>query len=237
MVRGGKINQQKPGAKGRSGSGSHPLMGKMLELLTAVEDVFLICDSSQIEARILAWLAGATDLVEGFAQGRDVYSEFASKLFQAKVYKPSDRDPVPIKKLMSLRRGFGKDAILGCGYGMGPTKFFMRCRENPDLRPLFDSGQYDFSFVDGLIKLYRSPMPRSQFWQTIERMFRIVAQFPAKSTNIMCGRPMSAGCAVELRGTVNIHFPAAGCCSILMSRLPKGTADFATATAICGGVR
>lgn len=209
---GGKINQQNLGAKGRSGSGSHPLMGKMRELLTAGEDVFLICDSAQIEARILAWLAGATDLVEGFAQGRDVYSQFASKLFRAKVYKPSDRDPVPIKKLMSLRRGFGKDAILGCGYGMGPTKFFMRCRENPDLRPLFDSGQYDFSFVDGLIKLYRythAAIPN--FWQTIERMFRIVAQFPSEKYQYnVPGAPMS-GAALTLwncRGTVNIQLPS-----------------------------
>jgi len=39
------------------------------------------CDSSQIEARVLALLAGQKDLLEAFREGRDIYKEFASKIY------------------------------------------------------------------------------------------------------------------------------------------------------------
>jgi DNA polymerase len=161
---------------------------------------------------VLAWLAGQADLVQGFADNRDVYSEFATKLFRARVRKPRETDPLPIKKLLSLRRGFGKDTILGCGYGMGGLKFYQNCRANPDLRPLFDSGQYDFGFVSGLIKLYRymyGSIPK--FWQRIEKMFRIVAQFPHEV--FMFDTPMGTMTRATLglwndRGTVNVQLPS-----------------------------
>jgi len=41
----------------------------------------IACDSSQIEARTVAWLAGQEDLLEAFREGRDVYSEFASDVY------------------------------------------------------------------------------------------------------------------------------------------------------------
>ena len=74
--------------------------------------VLVACDSSQIEARVVAWLAGQSDLLAAFAEGRDVYSEFASDVYQRKVSK-SDK----------LERFVGKTCILGLGYGMGATKF------------------------------------------------------------------------------------------------------------------
>jgi hypothetical protein len=41
----------------------------------------IACDSSQIEARIVAWLAGQDDLVQAFREGRDIYSEFATDVY------------------------------------------------------------------------------------------------------------------------------------------------------------
>ena len=38
----------------------------------------IACDSSQIEARLLAYIARQDDLVQAFREGRDVYSEFAT---------------------------------------------------------------------------------------------------------------------------------------------------------------
>ena len=38
-------------------------------------------DSSQIEARTLAWLAGQDDLVEAFEKGEDVYKKMASAIY------------------------------------------------------------------------------------------------------------------------------------------------------------
>lgn len=73
---------------------------------------FIDCDSSQIEARTLAWLAGQGDLVAAFDAGEDVY-----KIMAAAIYG------VPIEEVTADQRFVGKTTILGCGYGMGPAKF------------------------------------------------------------------------------------------------------------------
>jgi hypothetical protein len=49
------------------------------------------CDSSQIEARVLAWWAGQDDVVQQFANGEDVYSTFATKIYKRPISKA---DPV-----------------------------------------------------------------------------------------------------------------------------------------------
>jgi DNA polymerase len=74
--------------------------------------VFIDSDSSQIEARILAWLAGQNDLVQAFERGEDVY-----KIMAAKIYKKD------IVDITDDERFVGKTTILGCGYGMGAMKF------------------------------------------------------------------------------------------------------------------
>jgi len=50
------------------------------------------CDSSQIEARMLAYIAGQADLVQAFREGRDVYSEFATKVFGYAVTKANKKE-------------------------------------------------------------------------------------------------------------------------------------------------
>lgn len=70
------------------------------------------CDSSQIEARVLAWLAGQDDLVEAFAKKEDVYKLMASKIYGR-----------PVEEIDTAQRFMGKTVVLGCGYGMGATKF------------------------------------------------------------------------------------------------------------------
>ena len=69
-------------------------------------------DSSQIEARTLAWLAGQDDLVEAFDRGEDVYKIMASAIY-GKAAADITKD----------ERFVGKTTILGCGYGMGAAKF------------------------------------------------------------------------------------------------------------------
>jgi DNA polymerase len=74
--------------------------------------VLVASDLSQIEARMLAWLAGQEDLVESFREGRDVYCEFASTIY--------DRE---ITKADKSERFVGKTSVLGMGYGIGAEKF------------------------------------------------------------------------------------------------------------------
>lgn len=73
---------------------------------------FIDCDSSQIEARTLAWLAGQDDLVAAFDRGEDVYKIMASAIYG-----------VPVDEVTDDQRFVGKTTILGCGYGMGAKKF------------------------------------------------------------------------------------------------------------------
>jgi DNA polymerase len=74
--------------------------------------VMIDSDSSQIEARTLAWLAEQNDLVEAFDRGEDVYKIMASAIY--------GKDASEITK---DERFVGKTTILGCGYGMGAAKF------------------------------------------------------------------------------------------------------------------
>ena len=68
-------------------------------------------DSSQIEARVLPWLAGQDDVVKQFADGEDVYSVFATEVYGR-----------PISKKDPTERFVGKTCILGLGYGTGALK-------------------------------------------------------------------------------------------------------------------
>ena len=56
--------------------------------LKAPEGQLLVsCDSSQIEARTVAWVAGQVDLVQAFRDKRDVYSEFATEVYGRAITK------------------------------------------------------------------------------------------------------------------------------------------------------
>ncbi len=82
--------------------------------------VVINCDSSQIEARVLAWLAGQNDVTKQFANGEDVYSIFASKIYKK-----------PISKANPVERFVGKTCILGLGYGTGAKKLQHTLKTQP----------------------------------------------------------------------------------------------------------
>jgi hypothetical protein len=87
--------------------------GKLKKAILAPEGhVFIDADSSQIEARTLAWEAGQDDLVQAFAKGEDVYKIMASSIY----HKTTEGVTAP-------ERFVGKTTILGAGYGMGGPKF------------------------------------------------------------------------------------------------------------------
>ena len=87
--------------------------GKLKKAILAPEGhVMIDCDSSQIEARVLAWFAGQDDLVQAFKDGKDVYKIMASAIYHAAV-----------EDITKDQRFVGKTTILGSGYGMGAVKF------------------------------------------------------------------------------------------------------------------
>lgn len=65
-----------------------PRGGALRQSIIAPEGYSIVaCDSSQVEARTLAWFAGQNDLVQDFVNNVDVYSSFASKVFGFEVNK------------------------------------------------------------------------------------------------------------------------------------------------------
>lgn len=117
-----------------------PRGGALRHALRAPEGYKIIsCDSSQIEARMVAYIAGQSDLVQWFREGRDVYSEFATVFYGRKVTKAD-----------KLERHVGKAAILGLGYGMSADKFGLTLKRG---KPPVDLPEED---VERLVRTYRT---------------------------------------------------------------------------------
>ena len=124
--------------------------------------VILNCDSSQIEARVLAWLAGQTDVVEAFSNKRDVYCEFATKVYKR-----------PITKADPVERFVGKTCILGLGYGTGWKKLQHTLKVSPPGAIVSDAMCQD------IVSLYRSENDKIVlFWKECELAFNSLMKWP-----------------------------------------------------------
>ena len=108
-----KINLQNLPSRGPNGK-------KLKKAIIAPEGYTVVeADSSQIEARVLAWFAGQNDLVDQFARGEDVYKYMASSIYN-----------VPVEDVTKDQRFVGKTTILGAGYGMGAEKFGVELKKS-----------------------------------------------------------------------------------------------------------
>ena len=71
-------------------------------------------DSSNIEVRVLSFLADQQDVIDVFRSGRDVYIDMATKIYNKsydEIYEVSKRNPTKEGKLM---RNIAKAVVLGC---------------------------------------------------------------------------------------------------------------------------
>jgi DNA polymerase len=125
-----------------------PRKSLLKDAIVAPQGFTLIdADSSQIEARTVAWLSGQNDLVAAFERKEDVYKIMASSIYN-KVES----------EITAEERFVGKTTILGAGYGMGSTKFGIQLRtfgvEIPDAE------------AARVIEVYRSRYPHiPRLWQ------------------------------------------------------------------------
>lgn len=95
-----------------------PRGGRLRRALTAPEGYVIVAvDSSNIELRVAHCLAEQDDTVSALREGRDLYCEFATKLFNR-----------PITKADKNERQLGKLAMLSLQYGAGASKFREMCR-------------------------------------------------------------------------------------------------------------
>ena len=115
-------------------------------------------DSSQIEARVLAWLAGQKDLVQQFADKRDVYSEFASKIFRRQITKAD-----------AVERFVGKTCILGLGYGTGAAKLQHTLKTQPP------GAELTLDKCKSIVDLYREENSYiTDLWRSADEALRIL---------------------------------------------------------------
>lgn len=92
---------------------SRDIRKKALKNSIVAPDGYIVInsDSAQIEARVLAWLAGQDDVVEAFAKKQDVYRKMSSKIYG-----------VTPEEVTKEQRFVGKTVVLGCGFGTGWLK-------------------------------------------------------------------------------------------------------------------
>ena len=74
----------------------------------------VVGDLSQIEPRVLAWLADYEDMLDIFRAGGDPYAAFGAQMFNI---------PGMTKESHPDLRQSAKSALLGCGYGLGWASF------------------------------------------------------------------------------------------------------------------
>jgi len=131
---------------------------KLRAAVTAKPDEKLVTgDLAQIEARIVAVLAGQGALVEAFRNGDDVYAKFASIVFGRTI----------TKKDQPHERFIGKTAILGLGYGCGHERFYRMVVAQARQYGIPLEGLFDLGTAEVIVRTYRSlfnriPMAWSQ---------------------------------------------------------------------------
>jgi DNA polymerase len=120
-----------------------PNKGPLRKALRAPKGCVVVSvDASQIEARLNAVLSGEYWLIEAFREGRDVYAEFASLIYNRTI----------IKQLDKVERFVGKTGILSLGYGSSAPVFQSMCRNKGDVI-------LPYAMAEQVISIYRARCP------------------------------------------------------------------------------
>jgi DNA polymerase len=152
------------------------------------------CDSSQIEARILVWLAGQDDIVQLYKDNRDVYCEFASTVYGRTITKA---DPV--------ERFVGKTCTLGLGYGTGWSKLQHTLKTQPPGADLPDDE------CQNLVKVYRQLNDKViKLWANCDRALADMANWGEDSKPYYLGEHkclLVTKHGIKLPNGLYIHYP------------------------------
>jgi DNA polymerase len=127
------------------------------KVLTAV-------DLAQIEARVLAWLAGETRLLQGFRDGADVYREQAVDIFPG----------MSLDAISKSQRTIGKVCVLSGGYGCGWEKFKTFCKAQGIILTDEEAQRIIYAYRDSNPFIVR-------WWAQLNEAMRFVALNGARS--------------------------------------------------------
>ena len=149
-----------------------------------------VADLSNIEARMLAWLAKEADLLDAFAAGEDVYSNFASQIYGRTITKAN-----------KLERYVGKTAILGLGYGMGHEKFKYTLKTGSPSVEITDSTAL------AIVSQYRAMYPNiPKLWNAFKQhLFTMINT--SEENRIPYGPLVIKNKAIQLPNTMHLHYP------------------------------
>lgn len=130
--------------------------------------VVVACDSSQIEARGLAFVANEVGLLTQFREGRDPYSELAETIFGIP-WQDIKAGAKSGDKKLKMYRNTGKTGILSCGYGVGHVKYSNTLlRQGIHLHEDLDRHHELARYAHGI---YRAAHPNIvAFWKTAENV-------------------------------------------------------------------
>jgi DNA polymerase len=128
-------------------------IGTIAEMLRGfIVGPFVVADFAQIEARVLAWLAGEEWLLSTFRLKGDPYKLMASRIYG-----------LPTEEITKDQRFMGKQVILGCGYQMGPPKFKTMLDETYDM-------VITEAFAEEVVGTYRQVHPKIvALWSTLQQ--------------------------------------------------------------------
>ena len=165
--------------------------GKIKKAIKAPEGYVVIdCDSAQIEARVLAWLAGQEDFVRAFKEKKDVYKLMASQIYG-----------VPPETINKVQRQVGKTVILGAGYGVGHVKLrgFLKAQAGVDVT---------FEEAKLIVNAYRSTAGQIEaFWQRAGNGLTALMQGQSLQIDAVGVVNAVAGKGLTLPSGLHIQYP------------------------------
>ena len=168
-------------------------------------------DSSQIECRVLHYLAGGADepVIQKFRNNEDPYVDLATQFYGEKIYKPKNGDPR--KAEMEAKRGMGKQGRLMCGYGASGKQFKITAKNGLYGPPVDISLEDSNSFV----QLYRSTnpsicAPNTGYWAQANRMLSRLGGGPPMEWGLLTVKDhriyLPNGCPI-IYDTLEYHRP------------------------------
>jgi DNA polymerase len=170
-------------------------------------------DSSQIECRVLHYLAGGPDepVIQKFRNNQDPYVDLASHFYKEEVYKPKADDPR--YEEMTAKRGLGKQGRLMCGYGSS-GKMFKATAASGNYGPRVDMS---IETADAWVSMYRQLNPSicargTGYWAQCERLLARLGGGPPMEfgpMHVENGRIYIQG-APMLYNTIEYHTPKPG---------------------------
>jgi DNA polymerase len=133
-------------------------------MMWSKDDNLVCADQAQIEARVIAWLAGDEQLLSDFAAGKKIYEMTASRLYA-----------IRIEDVTKDQRQVGKAASLACGF-QGGVAAFHRFGKQSGLKVTDEEAERN-------VKLWRESNPMIvKLWRELEACAKKAIKNPGTIT-------------------------------------------------------